>query len=106
MGFTNKGKSFEETKRKIRSPQGFALIAALLAILVLSSVGILTFVVSTQDVRISSRTVGEKKAFFAAEAGIHWLVGNFVPTNLPSLLVSNVQIDPSNDPESVYTVAQ
>ncbi len=89
---------------KTSPPNGFALIAALLAILVLTAVGSLAFVVSTQDVRSSSRSVGEKKAFFAAEGGIHWLLGNFNPADLPSLLVSNVPVDPTNDPASVYTI--
>ncbi len=89
---------------KTLSSSGFALIAALLAIMVLTAVGSLAFVVSTQDVRSSSRSVGEKKAFFAAEGGIHWLLGNFNPADLPSLLVSNVPVDPTNDPASVYTI--
>jgi PilX N-terminal len=91
-------------REKTSPPKGFALIAALLAILVLTAVGSLAFVVSTQDVRSSSRSVGEKKAFFAAEGGIHWLLGNFNPADLPSLLVSNVPVDPTNDPASVYTI--
>jgi Tfp pilus assembly protein PilX len=103
-------KSNDCQKVKIRSSNGFALIAALLAILILTAVGSLAFVVSTQDVRTSSRLVGEKKAFFAAEGGIPWLLGNFDPrlkpigSADPTLLVSDVQVDPANDPESVYSV--
>jgi hypothetical protein len=91
---------------RIASSNGFALITALLAILVLTAVGTMAFVVTTQDVRISSRSVGEKKAFFAAEGGIHWLLGNFDPSNLANILANNVnvKVDPTNDPQSVYTI--
>ena len=64
---------------------GFALIAALLAIWILTAFGLLVFTVTTQDVRISSRVVGEKKAFYATEAGIHSLTQVFNPLNLRRL---------------------
>jgi hypothetical protein len=64
---------------KIRKEPGFALIAALLSIWILTAMGLLVFTVTTQDVRISSRMVGEKKAFFATEAGVHRLVEWFNP---------------------------
>ncbi len=102
-------KSFKKTSRPIRkiaSSGGFALIAALMAIFVLTVVGAMAFVVSTKDIRITSRVVGEKKAFFAAEAGIHWLLSNFTPGNLSGLLQSNVQVDSTNDPQSVYSITQ
>lgn len=68
--------------RFLRNRSGFALIAALLAIWILSAVGLLVFTVTTQDVRISSRAVGEKKAFYATEAGVHRLSQLFDPLNL------------------------
>lgn len=83
---------------------GFALIAALLTIWVLTAVGILVFTVSTQDIRISGRLVGEKKAFAAAEAGIHSLTQTLDPANLSASAVSNVQVDSTNDPDSRYTI--
>ena len=92
-------------KARIASSGGFALIAALLAIIILTAVGTLAFVVTTQDVRISSRVVGEKKAFFAAEGGTHWLMGNFDPTNLAGLQVASKQVDSTNDGTSVFTVS-
>ena len=54
---------------KGKDEEGFALIAALLAITILTAVGLLVFAMSTQDIRISGRLVGEKKAVSAAEAG-------------------------------------
>jgi len=92
-------------KTRTTSTAGFALIAALLAIIILTAVGTLAFVVSTQDIRISGRVVGEKKAFFAAEGGAHWLMGNFDPTNLAGLTVNAQKVDSTNDPTSVFTVS-
>ncbi len=89
---------------KARSKNGFALIAALMAILILTAVGILAFTVSTQDIRISSRVIGEKKAFSATEAGIHQFMLSFDPANLAAFPVSNVQVDSTNDPDSRYTI--
>ena len=88
----------------VRSQNGFAIIAAILSIMVLTGVGLLVFMMSTQDIRISSRVVGEEKAFSAGEAGIHRLLQNFDPANLSASAVSNVQVDPGNDPDSRYTV--
>jgi len=88
----------------IKGEKGFALVAALLAIWILTSVGMLVFALSTQDIRISSRLVGEKKAFSAAEAGVHRFMQSFDPTILSASVVSNVQVDATNDAESRYTV--
>ncbi len=71
------------------SRNGFALVAAILAILVLTAAGILVFAASTQDIRVSGRLIGEKRAFSAAETGIHWLTVHLDPTNLPSSQVAN-----------------
>ena len=90
--------------------EGFALIAALLVFWVLTALGMLVFSVTTQDVRVSSRTVGERKAFAAAESGAHWLTQNFNPD--PTILgtwtpPSSVKVDPtsSGDPNTRYSIA-
>ena len=90
----------------IKGEKGFALVAALLAIWILTSVVMLVFALSTQDIRISSRLVGEKKAFSATEAGVHLFMQSFDPTNLSASVVSNVQVDATNDAESRYSVMQ
>jgi hypothetical protein len=84
---------------EIRKDPGFALIAALLTIWVLTAMGLLVFTVTTQDVRISSRMVGEKKAFFATEAGVHKLAEVFNPLNLsdPANYNKDVVVDPVHD---------
>ena len=50
---------------------GFVLIAALFALLILTVLGVIAFTVSTRDIRISTRMTGEQKAFAAAETGLH-----------------------------------
>ena len=86
-----------------RRDSGFALIAALLAIWILTAVGLLVFTVTTQDVRISSRMVGEKKAFYATEAGIHSLTQLFDPLNLSKAAKAGVTVD-ARDSSSRYTI--
>ncbi|MCJ7496360.1 MAG: hypothetical protein MUP68_19320, partial [Deltaproteobacteria bacterium] len=71
-------------KIKDQRKNGFALIAALMAIWILTAVGILVFTISTQDIRISGRLVGEKKAFSAVETGIHALTLILNPADLPA----------------------
>jgi len=89
---------------KSQKEKGFALIAALLAIWIITAVGILVFAISTQDIRISGRLIGEKKAFAAVETGIHRLTQTLDPANLGGSAVSNVQVDASNDAESRYSI--
>ena len=90
-----------------RYEAGFALIAAMMAILILTGVGILVFMISTQDIRISGRLVGEKKAVSAAEAGAHSLSRTFDPFNLASNAVANVPVDLNSDTQySIGTPAR
>jgi len=93
-------------ERRLREG-GFALIAALMIFWILTALGMLVFSVTTQDVRVSSRTVGERKAFSAAESGVQWLTQNFNPANLSNSAVSNVVVDTtsSGDPNTKYTIA-
>jgi hypothetical protein len=55
-------------------------------------------------VRISSQVVGEKKAFYACESGLHSMMISFNPENLGSSAVTDVQVDAATDPASVYTI--
>jgi hypothetical protein len=91
---------------KKRKESGFALIAALLSIWILTAVGVLVFTVTTQDVRISSRMVGEKKAFLATEAGVHQLTAGFDPLNLSDTGRYNIdfRVDTDLDPDTLYRI--
>lgn len=90
---------------RLKSRQkGFALVVALLANLILLAVGILAINLTTQDLRISTRYVGDKKALAAAESGIHVMTMNFNPENLAAVTVANVQTNPAIDPDTRYTI--
>ena len=58
---------------------GFALIAAVMACLILLALGMLVISLSTQDIRVSVKIVGEKRALAAAETGIMSLAQTFDP---------------------------
>ena len=82
---------------------GFAIIAALLAIWILAAVGVLIFTVSTQDIRISGRMLGEKKAFSAAEAGVQVLtLLDVTNAGLFPLPAPWIAVDPA-EPSSQYS---
>lgn len=88
----------------LSSEKGFILLTAILACVILLALAILIINLSTSDLRVSSKTVGEKKAMSAAEAGIHLMIQNFDPQNLAASAVTNIQVDATNDPASVYTI--
>jgi Tfp pilus assembly protein PilX len=87
-----------------RDERGFALIAALLANLILLAVGIVALNLSTQDIRISMRAVGDKKAVNAAEAGLHWLTVNFDAATYGTLVNVDRQIDTNTDTNTRYRI--
>ena len=89
---------------QIDQQRGFVLVAALLANLILLAVGIIALILSTQDIRVSMKVVGDKKALSAAESGIHVLMTTFNPENLASVAVSNVQTNATVDPDTRYTI--
>jgi hypothetical protein len=87
-----------------KSTGGFALVAAVLVIFILNALGMLVFSLSTQDIRISSRMVGEKKAFSSAEAGIHWVTQIFDPDTFADIPPDNFAVDLLSDPDSYFSV--
>ena len=56
-----------------KSEDGFVLIAAIMAVMIMLAVGFFILTTSTQDIRISSRLIGERKALTAAESGVQYL---------------------------------
>ncbi len=68
-----------KNKMKHLNENGFALLAAIIACLILLAVGVLAINLSTADLRAGAVVVGDKKAFAAAESGVHRLVQDFVP---------------------------
>ncbi len=98
-------RNFLKKSLRPEDPNGFAMLVALLANLVLLAFCMLSVWIATKDIRISSRMVGEKLALDAAESGIHNLIANFDPQNLGSSEVVNAQIDPLNS-HSFYTATR
>jgi len=97
--------SSTEKKNIIRfeSRRGFALITALMAIMILLALGYLAISVTTGDLRITSRIVGEKKALSAAEAGIHRLMQNFDPASMAGSEITEA-VPSGVDAASRYTI--
>jgi len=93
---------------RIRKEGGFALIAAVMANLILLSVGIIAINLSTQDLRISMKIVGDKKAMSAAEAATHWLMVNFDPAHPGAVAKTNrplTELADGLEPRSRATIA-
>jgi Tfp pilus assembly protein PilX len=87
-----------------RNEGGFALVAALLANLILLAVGIIALNLSSQDIRVSVRTMADKKAVTAAETGVHRLALDFISeANIPAL-TGKVYNDFSSDSGTKATV--
>jgi hypothetical protein len=90
----------QSDRKRQSSEKGFALVTALMACAILFAIAMLIIQLSTGDLRVSSRSVGDKKASSAAEAGIHRLMQNF-PANSPA---TNVQVNAAADPNSRYSI--
>ena len=95
--------------KKILRENGFALIAALLANLILLAVGVLAVNLSSGDIRVSMRAVGDKKALNAAETGVHELARLFDPAtafNGTVFPVSYRALSGGHDSTTQYSIAQ
>jgi len=93
--------------RVLARENGFALIAALLANLILLAVGILAVNLSSGDIRVSMRTVGDKKALHAAETGVHELTRIFDPATAGTVFPVNFQaLSGGQDATTQYSIAQ
>jgi hypothetical protein len=91
-------------KNILSSERGFILLTAILGCVILLALTLLINNLSTSDLRVSSQTVGHKKAMTSAETGLHEMMRNFNPQNLTASAVTNVQVDSTNDPGSVYSI--
>ncbi len=89
--------------------KGFALVAALLANLILLAVGIVAINLSTHDLRISMKVVGDKKAMSAAEAATHWAMVNLNPDDLSAIAKTDrplTELNSDLEPRSRITISQ
>jgi Tfp pilus assembly protein PilX len=99
-------------KNVLCSQQGVALVTAILACVILFALAMLVLHLSTSDLRVSSKTVGQKKALNAAEAGIHRLIQDFDPNtatwdpaDTDSIYGKKTNVDADNDSASFYTIS-
>ncbi len=93
------------SKKILSSEKGFALVTAIMACVILFALAMLIISLSTGDLRVSAKSVGDKKAMSAAETGIHRMIQNFNPQNLAASALTGVQVDSANDPASVYSIS-
>jgi hypothetical protein len=68
-------------KMMLNNEQGFVLLAAIIACLILLAIGMLVINMSTGNLIGSSVNIGTKKAQSATESGVHRLVENFQNTS-------------------------
>jgi len=87
---------------KRKSEDGFILVAALIATLVMIALGLYALTATTSDMRISARLVAERKAFSAAECGLHTLCLTFDPA---MAALTNQSCDAANDPNNRFDIA-
>ena len=90
-----------------RNERGFAFIAALLAMLIMTSLGILIFSLTTRDTRVSIRVAGEKRAFQAAESGLQQLLiyTNANAGNVATYTLADTTVNSGFDTHAVYSVS-
>jgi Tfp pilus assembly protein PilX len=88
---------------------GFVLIAALMAVMILMAVGFFILTTTSQDLRMSSRLVGERRAFSAAESGVHQVCQLLNPAlpllnyGLPAINAPQ-PVDPLYDSSTTYAI--
>ncbi len=87
-------------KKCLTSQDGFALLAAIMAVMIMVAVGFFALTMTSQDIRISSRLIGERKAFSAAEAGVNEVCRTLNPQSLTA--ISGRKIDATRDPSAEF----
>jgi len=88
----------------IQSQKGFALVTAILACVILMALAILVMNMSTNDLRVSGRNVGEKTALNAADTGTQVMLRNFdYLTRETNPLPTDTQVAPDDD-SAIFTI--
>jgi len=87
-------------RKNAKSEDGFVFLVALLGMFILVAIGFFALTTISEELMISSRLVGERKAYSAAEAGVH-----AVCSNSNFVAVSSTQVDPVNDPALFYSAS-
>ncbi|MCG6533411.1 MAG: pilus assembly PilX N-terminal domain-containing protein [Syntrophales bacterium LBB04] len=91
----------------LSSEKGFALVTAIIACVILFALAMLIINLSTGDLRVSARSVGQKKAQSAAESGISQLMINYrdTPPNFNVVTSGSVAVDAVNAPGDFYQIS-
>ncbi|KUG23769.1 hypothetical protein ASZ90_006415 [hydrocarbon metagenome] len=99
-------------KKTAESEKGFVFLVSLMAIVVLIAIGLFALTTVSEDLMISFRLTGERKAFSAAESGAYAAAANIAiydalpsPADKDAVLYTfpKTYIDPDNDPNASYT---
>ena len=64
-------RAYKRSAQEKNSEDGFVLVAALIAVMILTALGIWALTTSSQDIKATARSVSEGNALSAAEAGVH-----------------------------------
>jgi hypothetical protein len=86
-------------KKTAKSEEGFVFLIALVGVFVLMAIGFFALSSISEDLMVSYRLVGERKAYSAAESGVHAILGQDDFANATAV----TQIDPVNDPTVTYS---
>lgn len=83
------------------------MIVAIMAVVILMAIGFFALTMISGDLMISARITGERKAFSAAESGVHAMYASSLNFNqlLSYSTTSCVPVDSTKDPSTCYTVA-
>lgn len=88
--------------RKVSSENGFVLVVAIMAIIIMVAVGFFALTMISGDLMITSRLASERRAFSAAESGVHAVLSSLDFDNLQAANVSNIRVV-ADDPTLVYS---
>ncbi|MFA5321056.1 MAG: pilus assembly PilX N-terminal domain-containing protein [Smithella sp.] len=89
-------------KAKGSSEKGFVLVVAIIAILIMTAIGFFALTTISGDIMITSRLASERRAFSAAESGVHAVFTSLDLSNIGAANVTDVLVDPS-DPNLTYS---
>jgi Tfp pilus assembly protein PilX len=95
----------KSTEYYVKSEKGFALVLALIAILIMMALGTLVITLSTGDIKTSAQVLGEKKAMLAAEKGLGRMTQIFNAFNPPTGVTTTLPEDLAIDPHSQYEIS-
>lgn len=89
-------------KKNAASEKGFVLLVAIIAVVIMIAIGFFALTIISGDIMITSRLACERRAFSAAEAGVHVVLTSLDLGNIAAANVTDVQVNP-DDPDLTYS---